>query len=113
MLSLGCKTYRRKIDYNMACAAVIVKFMTVQFRSTTELEAHVGQQVRAARLAADIDQVSLAARANVAVGSLKNLEAGRGSTLRTLVRIVRALDLEDWLDSLYEVSPESPLALAR
>ncbi|MCW2524372.1 MAG: hypothetical protein JWO63_2707 [Frankiales bacterium] len=87
--------------------------MSTQFRSTEELEASLGQQVRAARLAADIDQISLARQSNVSVGALKSLEAGRGSTLRSLVRVVRALDLEDWLDSLYEVSPASPLALAR
>jgi transcriptional regulator with XRE-family HTH domain len=87
--------------------------MATKFLSTEELEAQIGKQVRAARLAADVDQISLAERANVALGSLKSLEAGRGSTLRTLVRVVRALDLEEWLNTLYEVSPVSPLALAR
>jgi transcriptional regulator with XRE-family HTH domain len=87
--------------------------MATNFRSTEELEAQLGRQVRAARLAADVDQISLAERANISVGSLKSLEAGKGSTLRTLVRVVRALELEDWLNTLYEVSPVSPLALAR
>ncbi len=87
--------------------------MTTKFRTTEEVEAALGAQLRAARLAVDIDQASLAQQANVALGSLKALEAGRGANVRTLIRVVRALGLEHWLDGLYETSPMSPLALAR
>ncbi len=81
--------------------------------STEDVEAELGAQFRRARLNLDLDQKSLAARANVAVGALQNLESGRGSTLRTLVRVARALDRLDWLLGL-EPEPEiSPIALLR
>lgn len=81
--------------------------------SPADWEVRLGEQIRRARLFADIDQVSLAAKANISVRALANLENGRGSQLRTLIRVIRALDREDWLDSL-EPAPEfSPLALLR
>jgi transcriptional regulator with XRE-family HTH domain len=82
-------------------------------RSTEDWEATIGAQIRRERLTADIDQESLASRANVSVGALKNLEAGRGVNLKTLIRVVRALDREDWLRSLSPEPTVSPIALAR
>lgn len=81
--------------------------------SPADWEVRLGEQVRRARLYADIDQVSLAKKANISVRALANLENGHGSRLRTLIRVIRALDREDWLDSL-EPAPEfSPIALLR
>ena len=82
-------------------------------RSTEDWEREVGLQVRRARLGLDIDQISLARAANISVGALKNLESGSGSTLRTLIRTVRALGREDWLESFDPAPAVSPLALAR
>ena len=86
--------------------------MTVS-RSTDEWELELGSQVRRARLRLDLSQERLARDADIAVTALRNLEAGRGSTLRTLVRTCRALGRTDWLTEL-EPEPEiSPIALAR
>lgn len=76
----------------------------------------VGEQVRSSRLAADLDQRTLAARADVSVGAVKNLEGGKGSSLRTLIRVVRVLDRVDWLEALappITVSPMRMLAAKR
>lgn len=81
--------------------------------TTEQWEAHLGDQLRRARLDEDISQVQLADRANVALSAVKNLEAGRGSTLRSLIRVVRALDLEDWLNRLNPDPGISPMALLR
>lgn len=82
-------------------------------RTTAEWEASLGSQVRRARLAMDIDQASLAREANVSLGALKNLEAGKGSSLKTLVRVARALGKHEWLAS-FEPEPElGPLDLLR
>jgi len=88
-------------------------FMAVERRYSTveDWEQVLGAQVRAARIAADLDQVSLAERADVSLGALKNLEAGKGSSLKTLVRVVRALDRTDWLESLAPPITISPLAM--
>ncbi|CAN5291888.1 hypothetical protein BH11ACT4_BH11ACT4_18220 [soil metagenome] len=69
-------------------------------RSTTDWEQRIATQVRELRLSAGVDQRALAERANVSLGTIQNLEAARGSSLRTLIRVVRALDRADWLDEL-------------
>jgi transcriptional regulator with XRE-family HTH domain len=79
--------------------------------TTDEWEAVIGAEVRAARIAADLDQSQLATRADVSLGAVKNLEAGRGSTLRTLVRVVRALGRSEWLEALAPRVTVSPLAM--
>lgn len=79
--------------------------------STEQWEAHLGEQVRRARLAENWPQTELARRANVSRGSIVSLEAGEGSSLRTLIRVVRALGRHDWLDELSPDPGESPIAM--
>jgi DNA-binding XRE family transcriptional regulator len=59
-------------------------------RTVEEWEAEIGAQIRTVRMLAGISQTDLAKRANVAVGALAGLENGRGSTLKTLVALVRS-----------------------
>jgi transcriptional regulator with XRE-family HTH domain len=65
-----------------------------------ELEKVIGGQVRSLRLGQNLTQVDVAERANVSVGALKHLESGAGATVHTLVKVLRALGHEDWLDTL-------------
>lgn len=74
-----------------------------------ELEAALGAAVKAVRLDLNIDQQTLAARAGISVGALKNLENGRGSTVRTLVSVLKALDRQDWLTTIAPVASINPL----
>ncbi len=67
---------------------------------TEELEQRLGERLRALRIQRDLTQAELAEAANVSLGALKRLERGRGSTTTTLVRVLRALDQERWLDAL-------------
>lgn len=78
-----------------------------------EMEASVGEQLRALRINRNIDQKTLAERAGVSVRALRNLEGGAGSTLHTLVCVLRALGREDWLRSVGPVATINPLMLAR
>jgi transcriptional regulator with XRE-family HTH domain len=64
-------------------------------------------------LSRDLDQVGLAARAGVSVSALRGLEAGKGSTLHTLVRVARALGREDWFASIAPVATIHPLTMLR
>jgi transcriptional regulator with XRE-family HTH domain len=77
------------------------------------LERELGAQFRALRLEANIDQASLARNSNVSLSALKSLEAGRGSTLRTVIRVARALGRLDWALGLRPEPEVSPLALLR
>ena len=78
-----------------------------------EWEAVVGEHVRAARIASDLDQTALAAIANVSIGALSNLERGKGSSLKTLIAVARALGRTDWLDALAPAVTISPLQMLR
>jgi transcriptional regulator with XRE-family HTH domain len=89
--------------------------MVVQRRDRTieEWETLVGEQVRATRIAGDIDQARLAELADVSVGALSNLECGKGSSLKTVVAVVRALGRTDWLEALAPPVTVSPILMLR
>lgn len=78
-----------------------------------EMEASLGERLKALRLDHDLDQKALAERAGISERSLRNLEGGRGSTLRTLTSVLRALGREQWLDTIAPVSTINPLMLNR
>lgn len=78
-----------------------------------EWEVELGRQVRSARVARGLDQASLATQANVSLATLSNLERGKGSTLKTLVAIARALGRTDWLESFAPEITVSPMQMLR
>ena len=86
--------------------------MTAGAPSTEESERALGQHIRGHRIAARLTQVELAERANVSLGTVKNLEQGVGSTISTLVKVLRALGRDDWLHTLaVPPKPFNPLDL--
>ena len=78
-----------------------------------ELESDVGEQIKSLRLKQNIDRATLALRAGCSVSALKNLEYGTGTTLRTLIAVVRALGREDWLKHIAPMTTISPLSLPK
>lgn len=87
--------------------------MDRSYLTVNEWEAAVGDQVRRVRIGRNLDQAGLAELADVSIGAVSNLERGKGSSLRTLISVVRALDRTDWLDSLAPAVGVSPLQLLR
>lgn len=79
----------------------------------TEWEAELGNQLRLLRLRLDLDQRQLAARANVALNAVKNLESGKGATVGSLIRVLRALNRTDWLSALAPQVTVSPLQVLK
>lgn len=71
----------------------------------------MGQRLRAFRLAHAILQADLAANAGVSLRAVQTLEAGSGSTLETLIRVLRALGLEDVIENIATTPSISPMAL--
>ena len=47
------------------------------------------------------------------LSALKNLEAGKGTTLKTLLKVLKALDRVNWLDALTPTVSVSPLRMLR
>lgn len=76
-----------------------------------ELEASIGSQIRRRRLQRDLTLDQVAERADLTRKTVHNLEHGRGSTLATVIKVLRALDAEDWLATLTPPEPISPVAL--
>lgn len=76
-----------------------------------EQELRIGEQIRARRLVANLTVRELADYAGLAPRTVQNLERGRGSTLATLVKVLRALDADDWLETLTPDEPASPIAI--
>jgi transcriptional regulator with XRE-family HTH domain len=77
------------------------------------LELDLGRQVRSLRLRLNLNQRQLADRAGVALNVVKNLEAGRGSTVRSLTQVLRVLDRADWLRTLAPAVSISPVQMLR
>jgi len=78
-----------------------------------ELEAGFGEHLRALRLRQNIDQRQLASRAGVALNVVKRLEAGKGATVRSLVKVLRTLGRADWLSTLAPAVSISPLQMLK
>ena len=82
-------------------------------RTPEELEVEIGDQLRSLRVNRNIDKKTLAERAGVSLRALRNLEGGAGTTLRTLVSVVRALGRQDWLRTVGPVASINQLMLSR
>jgi len=65
-------------------------------------------QIRQLRQSERLTQRVLANRANVSLSSLQSLELGRGSSLTTVVKVVRSLDRAGWFETLAPQSTVSP-----
>ncbi|MCS5719101.1 helix-turn-helix domain-containing protein [Herbiconiux sp. CPCC 205763] len=79
--------------------------------TSDEVEERLGARIRSLRLSKNLNQAAVAERAGVSVRTVKNLENGRGSSVATLVRVVRALGRSDWFDALQPVVAISPLRM--
>jgi len=82
-------------------------------RTVEEWGSDLGEQMRALRLRANLDQISLAERAGIGLTAVKNLESGKGATVKTLIKSLRALDRADWLTSLAPPVSISPLQMLK
>ena len=85
----------------------------IESMTTEEWEATLGRQLRNLRLRQNVDQRQLAEQAGVALNVVKNLEAGKGATVKSLVKVLRTLGRIDWLDNLAPEVSISPLQMLK
>jgi transcriptional regulator with XRE-family HTH domain len=78
-----------------------------------ELATGLGTSIRKLRIDRNLKQHELAAQAGISLHALQNLESGEGSTVRTLVTVLRALGREEWLKNLAPTPTINPLTLPR
>jgi transcriptional regulator with XRE-family HTH domain len=79
--------------------------------TTAELEASLGESLRALRLDRNLEQKTLADQAGISIRAVKNLEHGAGSTLKSLIGVLRVLGREDWLKTIAPVATINPLTM--
>ena len=86
---------------------------TLLFNTLEELQTVLGERLRRLRLNRNLDQRTAAEKAGVSERALRNLEAGRGSTVETLLRVLKALEYLQGIDMLAPETSINPLDLLR
>lgn len=81
--------------------------------TTGEWEEALGQQLRELRLRQNLDQRRLAEQAGVALNVVKKLETGKGTTVKSLIKVLRALGRAEWIDSLAPPVSISPMQMLK
>ena len=83
------------------------------FKSAGELQRILGEHLRRLRVAKNLDQRTTAEKAGISEKALRNLEAGRGSSVESLLRVLKALDSLDGIEMLAPKPSVNPIALLR
>jgi transcriptional regulator with XRE-family HTH domain len=83
------------------------------FNTPEELQTVLGERLRRLRLDRNLDQRSTAEKAGISEKALRNLEGGRGSTVETLLRVLKALDHLQGIEMLAPEISVNPLELLR
>lgn len=86
---------------------------TLIFNTPEELQVLLGKRLRRLRLTRNYSQQATSEKAGISEKALRNLEAGRGSTVETLLRVLKALDKLQGLDMLAPEVSVDPMALLR
>ena len=82
--------------------------------TSDEWEQLLGRQIRELRLRQNVTQADVARRANIDRTTIGRIENGEGGSIGSLVKIVRALGREDWLNSFAPPAAAiSPMQLLR
>ena len=83
------------------------------FSTPKELQQQLGERLKRLRLSRNLDQRTTAEKAGISEKALRNLETGRGSTVETLLRVLKALDSLQGIDLLAPETSVNPLDLLR
>jgi transcriptional regulator with XRE-family HTH domain len=85
----------------------------LRFKSPVELQIELGRRLRQLRISRSLDQRSTADKAGITRAALQDLEAGRGSSVQTLVRTLKALNYPEGIELLAPEATINPLALLK
>jgi transcriptional regulator with XRE-family HTH domain len=85
----------------------------LQFKTPEELQSELGRRLQRLRLSRNLDQRTAAEKAGIARAALQNLEAGRGSSVKTLLRTLKALNFLEGIEMLAPEPTVNPLALLK
>jgi len=83
------------------------------FNTPEELQTVLGERLRRLRLNRNLDQRTTAEKAGISEKALRNLECGHGSTVETLMRVLKALEHLQGIEMLAPEISVNPLDLLR
>lgn len=83
------------------------------FLSVTQLEHALGEDIKAHRLQKNITRQTLCEQAGISENALRNLEGGKGATVKTLIKTLKALNRESWLETIAPKTTINPLHLVK
>ncbi len=81
--------------------------------TSNELEERLGSRLRELRLLKNLDQRALAERAGLSLNAIKHLESGKGARVNSLVKVLRAMDKTEWLETLAPTVSISPMQMLK
>ena len=73
----------------------------------------LGSRLERRRIDASLTQAALAEEAGISKRTLERIESGASTDFAMLLRVLRALNLLDGLESLIPDTPQSPMTLLR
>jgi transcriptional regulator with XRE-family HTH domain len=85
----------------------------LQFLSNPQIEQELGKRLKNHRVDLNLSQSVIATRSGLSRRTITAIENGEGSTLTSLIAILRALNALDTLESFLPDPGPSPMALAR
>ena len=83
------------------------------FKTPEELQVALGVRLKRLRLNRNLDQRATAERAGISERALRNLENGQGSTVETLLRVLKSLGYVQGINMLAPEPSVNPLDLLR
>lgn len=83
----------------------------LSIKTNQEIFKLIGDRLRAERLSRNIATTELSSTAGISRNTLDRMEGGRGGTLDTLVRIMRALQVADRLEAAFPPPAINPLSV--
>lgn len=80
-------------------------------RNTEDWEIALDQRLKRHRLDMNMTQAEVASRCGLTQVTIAKLEAGKGSRLSTLIKVMKVLGIEEQLDLLAPPAPISPIRM--
>ncbi len=87
--------------------------MDFEYATIAELQTLLGNRLQAMRIDRRLTQEEAAAKGGLSLRALQQLEGGKGSTVETFLRALKALGSIDALDTLAPQPTISPLAMLK
>lgn len=100
-----CSIYSEKDEFERILTQIM------QFLSNPQIEQELGKRLKDRRLDLNLSQEQVATRSGLSRRTITAIENGEGSTLTTLVALLRALNALDTLESFLPDPGISPMAM--